>query len=72
MASKACGVGCGLNTNPIPDVRCLSVAQSRNGAGKIGIGSAADMSSAKQAALNFCNKNYGECYTPSNGSHCAD
>ena len=72
MASKACGVGCVLNTNPVADLRCLSVAQSRNGPGKVNFSAANDMNSAKQTALNFCNQNYGDCYTPSNGSHCAD
>jgi hypothetical protein len=72
MASKACGVGCVLNTNPVADLRCLSVAQSRNGPGKVNFSAANDMNSAKQTALNNCNQNYGDCYTPSNGSHCAD
>jgi serine/threonine protein kinase len=72
MASKACGVGCVLNTNPVADLRCLSVAQSRNGPGKVNFSAATDMNSAKQTALNNCNQNYGDCYTPSNGSHCAD
>ena len=72
MASKACGVGCVLNTNPVPDVRCISVAQSRNGIGKSNFAANADMNAAKQAALNLCNRAYGECYTPSNGTYCAD
>ena len=69
-AKNLCGAGC--TKTIVTDRRCISVAQSRNGTGKAWIATGDDKDSTKQTALNSCNQNYGECYTPSQGVYCAD
>ena len=70
MARNLCGAGC-VKTE-VGDARCISVAQSRNGAGKAWINWGDDKNSTKQAALDNCNQKYADCYTPSQGVFCAD